>query len=254
MKNWQTAPALTDPLAREHFASIDKVFQLTGAQITRDTTSELIRIETPEQAYYVKRYRLGGSRLRRWIGRPRVQFEWENLQRFAQWGIPTAEVVAWGMEKWLWLFRRGAVITAEIPGTRSLHDLAARTPEFFGDRVRVHDISLQVAAIARTLHRHRFTHNDLHWRNLLYQADSGKVFLIDCPTGRYWIGAVLRYRIAKDLAALDKIARTCLSRTQRLRFYLAYAGKARLDEADKTMIRRIMHAFDHRLRRKNLLP
>jgi hypothetical protein len=41
-----------------------------------------------------------------------------------------------------------------------------------------------------------------------------------CPAGTFWWGPFLRYRIVKDLACLDKVAKYHLSRTQRLRFYL----------------------------------
>jgi hypothetical protein len=56
----------------------------------------------------------------------------------------------------------------------------------------------------------------------------------------------LRYRIVKDLACLDKLAKYHLSRTQRLRFYLDYAQKKRLDDADKRRIRKVLRFFEGR--------
>ncbi|MCK9261607.1 MAG: heptose kinase, partial [Azoarcus sp.] len=61
-----------------------------------------------------------------------------------------------------------------------------------------------------------------------------------------WWGPFLRYRIIKDLACLDKVAKYHLTRTQRLRFYLDYAQKNRLDALDRKRVRHILRFFDGR--------
>lgn len=68
------------------------------------------------------------------------------------------------------------------------------------------------------------------------QLAGGRSFdrvLIDCPNGAFWVSFMLRYRITKDLACLDKVAKYHLSATQRLRFYLQYRGRERLNDSDK---------------------
>ena len=106
-------------------------------------------------------------------------------------------------------------------------------------------VARQIAGLARTLHGHGFAHNDLKWRNLLVDGGpSPRVYLIDCPSGTFYRGAVLQYRIVKDLAWLDKPARRLLSRTQRLRFYLDYAGHARVTDDDRKRISKIVRFFD----------
>ena len=72
------------------------------------------------------------------------------------------------------------------------------------------------------------------------------VYLIDCPAGSFWWGPMLRYRIIKDLACLDKVAKYQLTRSQRLRFYLQYRGRRRLSARDKRCIRRIVGFFEGR--------
>jgi hypothetical protein len=57
---------------------------------------------------------------------------------------------------------------------------------------------------------------------------------------------MLRYRITKDLACLDKVAKYRLSATQRLRFYLQYRGRERLNAADKRRIRHVVTFFEGR--------
>ena len=227
------------------FASLEAVFALEGERLTRDPLSEVIRIERAGVRYYVKRYCGAGKGLRRYIGRPRVKAEWQNLKYFAKWGIPTAPIVAYGLERKAGAFVRGALITRELDRTEDLALLAGRDDPRLSDARWVDGVSRQLARATRALHDHHFTHNDLKWRNLLVN-DRAELFLIDCPTGAFWWGALLRYRIAKDLACLDKVAKYKLSRTQRLRFYLQYCGRQRLNAADKRRIRQIVRYFEGR--------
>lgn len=249
MSHWQLDAALP-PAARAAFADLDRVFALDGERIASDPLSKVLRVEIAGIRYYVKQYWGAGKGLRRWLGRPRVKAEWQNLRHFARWGIPTAPIVAWGLERRCGLFVRGAMITRELPGTRDLAAMASvRDPGQRDPRLRdaawVRRVSAQVAAATRCMHEHRFTHNDLKWRNLLVD-EAGQVYLIDCPSGSFWRGALLRHRIVKDLACLDKVARRVLSRSQRLRFYLQYRQRARLEAADRPCIRQILGYFEGR--------
>lgn len=225
--------------------SLDAVFALQGRRLTSDPLSEVILFEHQGVRYYVKRYWGGGKGLRRFIGRPRVKAEWQNLKHFAKWGIPTAPIVAYGLERRLGAFVRGALITRELENTLDMAHMAKRKDPRFGDPRWVISISAQLARATRILHDHCFAHNDLKWRNLLVN-DRAELFLIDCPTGAFWWGPLLRYRIIKDLACLDKVANRQLSRTQRLRFYLQYSGSARLSAVDKQKVRKIVSFFEGR--------
>ena len=140
---------------------------------------------------------------------------------------------------------RGALITRELLRTEDLALLASRNDPRLADRHWVERVSVQLARATRILHDHHFTHNDLKWRNLLVN-DQAELFLIDCPTGAFWWGPLLSYRMIKDLACLDKVAKYRLSRTQRLRFYLQYRGHARLSAADKRKVRSIVKFFEGR--------
>ncbi len=117
MAGWRLEPAYND--LAEDFGSLDAVFALQGERLTRDLLSEVIRVQRNGVNYYVKRYVGAGKGLRRYLGKPRVKMEWQNLKRFAKWGIPTAEVVAWGLERRGAAYDRGAMITANchIPKT-----------------------------------------------------------------------------------------------------------------------------------------
>lgn len=226
------------------FGSLELVFALEGERITRDPISEVILIERGGIRYYIKRYRRAKG-LRAYLPRPRIKAEWQNLQHFDDWGIPTAKIIARGMERKGGAFVRGAMITREIPKTRDLAELANEQDSRLQDQKWVHVVSQQVADFTRVMHQHRFVHNDLKWRNILVDLQP-KAFLIDCPTGGFWWGPFLQYRIIKDLACLDKVAKYQLSRTQRLRFYLHYAQSQKLTTKDKKRVKKIVHFFEGR--------
>lgn len=244
MSNWRVVGDITAGAAQA-FASLETVFALEGEPIARDPLSEVIRVEYDGLRYYVKRYWAAGKGLRRYLGRPRVKAEWQNLKHFERWGIPVAPLVAWGLERRAGAFARGALITLEVPDTSDMAALAKSDDPRLADRGWVERISRQVATATRTLHDHRFAHNDLKWRNLLVN-DAGELFLIDCPSGDFWWGPFLRRRIVKDLACLDKVAKYRLSRTQRLRFYLQYQQRSRLVRGDRAVIEQVLKYFEGR--------
>jgi len=220
------------------FGSLDDVFALKGEHITSERISDVIRVTHKGTRYYVKRYFKAGKRMRRFFGKPRVQSEWENLIWFSMQGIPSAEVVAFGMERCCGLFKRGALITREIPDTMDLEEIAKINDPRLADNLWFRTISAQLAYAMRTMHNNQFIHNDLKWRNILVDRQR-KLYLIDCPLGGIWRGKFFEYRVCKEFAMLDRVARYKLRNTQRLRFYLQYVDKQRLGEDDKVLLRKL---------------
>jgi len=243
--DWRLMPDV-DPAAAQRFADLDSVFALEGEMVALDSMTRTLRIEISGRHYYVKRYAgLGKKPLRRWFATPRVQLEWENLQHFADWGIPTARLVGYGLQSQGGRFLRGALITAEIPDAADLSGLARNGDPRLKSRRWLDGVSRQLADIARRMHSRRFVHGDFKWRNLLVDKDD-TLHLIDCPSGGFWWPPFLEYRIVKDLACLDKLAKLHLSRSRRLRFYLDYAQKKALDAGDKRRLRKILGFFTGR--------
>jgi hypothetical protein len=226
--------------------NLDDVFALKGEQITSERISDVIRVSHNGTRYYVKRYFKGGKGLRRLFGKPRIQSEWENLRWFSMQGIPSAEVVGYGMERCCGLFKRGALITREIPDTMNLEKLAKNNDPRLADNSWVSAISAQVANAMRLMHKNQFIHNDLKWRNILVDQQS-KLYFIDCPLGGIWRGKFFEYRVYKEFAMLDRVARYKLRNTQRLRFYLQYADKHRLGESDKIFLRKLVKRKTRRI-------
>lgn len=251
MSNWFLDPVCKTKGVEEVFGSLDAVFNLQGELIAKDPLSCVLRVSIDGKRYYVKRYLGNGKNaVRRWfglrglIGPQRVRREWENLLAFQRWGIPTAKLVAYGLERRMGSFVRGALITEEVPDTADLAKMAAARDPRLESRKWVAAVLRQVADATRLMHKAGFAHNDLKWRNLL--VDGGEeptVYLIDCPSGCYWWGVFLQYRTVKDLACLDKVGKYVLTRTQRLRFYLDYVQHPQLTIQDKKRIRRILAFF-----------
>lgn len=248
MKAWTLTPDFAQGATAQAFGSLDAVFALDGTPVAAAPMSEVIRVELDGVRYYVKRYTGAGKNpLRRWLPRPRVQLEWENLLRFAAWGIPTARVAAYGLERQAGAFVRGALITQEIADTADLAMLAQQHDPRLQDAAWVDALSRHLADITRNLHEHRFAHNDLKWRNILVTTGvEPRVFLIDCPGGMHWPEPFLSHRIVKDLACLDKVAKYELSRSERLRFYHRYTGQKTLGTADRKRIAKVLRYFEGR--------
>ena len=251
MIDWHFNPEFRGREAALLFGTLPATFSVSGERIAKAPLSTVERVNADGTRYYVKRYVGNGKNsIRRWFGLrglvapQRVVKEWENLLRFREWGIPTATLVGYGQERVRGSFVRGALVTAEIPQTADMGSMANNDDPRLADRCWMAEVMRQVAHHTRRLHDEGFAHNDLKWRNLL--VDNGElptVYLIDCPSGGFWSGPMLRYRIIKDLACLDKIGKYRLSRTQRLRFYLDYTRHAHLSAADKRRIRRILKFF-----------
>ena len=240
--------------AERLFGSLDSVFRLDGELIAKDPLSRVLRVSVDGKRYYVKRYEGNGKNAtRRWfglrgvIGQQRVRREWENLLSFRDWGIPTARLVGYGLERRFGSFVRGALVTEEVPDTTDLGKMVDAHDTRLKNRRWIAHVSLQVAKATRALHDAGFAHNDLKWRNLLVSGgEQPTVYLIDCPSGCYWWGGFLQYRIVKDLACLDKVAKYNLTRTQRLRFFLDYVQRDQLNAMDKKRIRKVLGFFSGR--------
>lgn len=237
--------------AIDSFNSLETTFNINGERITQDPLSEVIKTRMGQTSYYVKRYHQAGKNLRRFIGTSRIKTEWKNLLFFQSIGINTARIIAYGERRILGIFQKGAMVTEEIKQTHDLKSLAENHSPLLKNSQWIAAVSHQIADYTRRLHAHHFVHNDLKWRNILVsQGDNPQVYLIDCPSGMFWPGKLLtpfrNYRIIKDLACLDKVAKYQLRKSQRLAFYKDYCQCQKLTREHKQQLRKILHFFNNR--------
>ena len=243
MTDW----TLCEPLLADEFGSMSLAISKDGEEINANWMSRLTRYEISGAVYYVKTYVCRGRGLRRWFGRSRLRAEWENLNTFASYGIATPEVVAYG-EKGVRNYQ-GAIVTRGLSWTRDLACIARERDPVLLDRLWRLGVIRRLSESVRIMHARGFIHNDLKWRNILVGLDdksnknSPSVYLIDCPMGRVLCWPLIKRGIVKDLACLDKVAKHTLSRTDRLRFYLAYSDKRQLQRNDKVLIKKLLQFF-----------
>lgn len=247
---WHTGPLLGQFSVAGQLASLDGCFSMEGRRVVSDPKSLVTFHDAGDVRFYVKRYVRSGKYLRKYLGRSRVRAEWENLLLFQQWGIATPPMLAWGEERSGVRYRRGALVTIEVPHAVDLKKLSIRHAAYFFQRAHFREMARQVADYTRRMHEHGFAHGDLNWRNILVSYNPAtpdlpaRVVFFDCPAGRFWWGPFLQRRILKDLAHLDKMARTCLPLRWRLWFFKQYTGRSRLTPADRQLLHKIHHYFD----------
>lgn len=239
--------------ATSPFSTMNAVFELEGKIISKSTQSEIFAHQIDGKTYFVKRY-FRSKGFGSWIGSSRLQVEARNQRWFNKMNLPSAQVVAYGEERFLLKTKKGALITEGIENVTDLAAIAKNNPSQFQNAAWRKALTLKVATMLRTLHDNKFCHNDMHWRNVLVQENDIKselkIYLIDCPSGEHLFWPFLNYKKLKDLANIDKRAPHYLSRTQRLRFFFEYRQISKLAPKDKAMIRDILTHKASRLKRK----
>jgi len=183
-----------------------------------------------------------GQQIRNWLlhhgRRSFASVEREAIEHLAAAGVGVPRVTACG-EQWGVLFeRRSFLMTEEIKDSQSLE---RRLPACFTDatawRARRNFIR-RLAEFIRRFHATGRRHRDLYLSHI-FCSDAGEFCLIDLArASRPFLQR--RFQV-KDLAQLHY---SCpgrrFSRTDRMRFYLAYAGQRRLEPQDKAFLRAIL--------------
>lgn len=165
--------------------------------------------------------------------------EARNYRELGRLGMAVPEVVCHGESRdALGRLRRAVIATVAVPGAITLPEYLARGAE---SRTRRH-LLLGLAESVRRLHAAAFHHHDLVGRNLLVNFEAGEPCLwwIDCPRGAYdrWSPARHRKRL-RDLAGLDKTGAQFCSRSERMRWLLAYLGCERAGADAKRLAREV---------------
>ncbi len=211
--------------------------------ITGGPYNRIWRWESPAgQCYYIKIYHARGHHLRNYCVKSRAKGEWESLLYFQRNNLNTSELLVYG-ESSLYhkAYEGGFLVQREVTETQDLRQLAEKNPRWQEDKPWRRKVLFNVADTLRKLHQTRFVHRDFKWRNILVKLDnSTAVYLIDCPLGRRRLSPFYHLGWWRDLRSFDKTARRFLSRTERLRVYLAYRQQTSLASQDKKLIAKLM--------------
>ncbi len=221
--------------------------------VWRRKTTQTYRLEVRDPAedearvYFLKHYRYGPRGWRFLLRRDKPSTEARNYAAVRRSvGDVVPHVVATGRRRRFGLLRDAFILTRGIPRAVQLDEVARQRwsgrrlePE---EAVRQRALLTATADLVRRLHAASIFHIDLQWRNILARLgerpEDVAVFLIDLPRGgRAWSPPRRRHGRFRDLSSLDKLGRVYLSRSQRLRWFLAYTGRRRLNTPDRRLIR-----------------
>ena len=151
--------------------------------------------------------------------------EFANLQRYRSLGIPTLEPLYFALRR-AHGHRRAILVTRELSGYVPLdHWLECRDAS---DLERRRELVARIAAVAARLHRHHLQHNCFYPKHIFIGELDGRVDvrLIDLEKTKWRLS---RARAGlRDLDTLNRHA-PAWSRTDRLRFLLAYYRQDRVD-------------------------
>ena len=245
-------------LSKVGLTSIDSVFSFNAAEnltkknLARFRSRLQFDVETPNlpqsTTVFMKRYDSPPviSQLKNRLsvrGRKSCAgLEFTALNELAVAGIGTPKVISYG-EQWGTLFeKRSFLITEKIPNAESIE---RKLPQYFDEPVSKETLRLRRDFVARLanfiklFHKTTYRHRDLYFAHIFYD-DAGRFFLIDLA--RAFRPVVLNQRFkVKDLAQIFYSAPgRHFSKTDRLRFYIGYAGRRKLTQEDKGIIRRVV--------------
>ncbi|MBN2272072.1 MAG: lipopolysaccharide heptosyltransferase II [Sedimentisphaerales bacterium] len=211
-------------------------FQLEEPQSKSPTTAFLKRYEKPP--IFVQ--------LKNWLAHHRrkscAACEFEPIRELSAAGINTPNVIAYG-EQWSALFEnKSFIITEKTPDAEALE---RRLPDCFNAPHTPQNLNLrrtfiaQLAAFVNKFHQTGYRHRDLYLSHI-FHSDDGRFYLIDLA--RAFIPKILRRRFQiKDIAQIHYSSPAkYFSASDRLRFYLAYAGRNKLTNNDKQLLRQVM--------------
>lgn len=235
--------------------SIDSVFSFSDAHnLIKDNLSKhrsrlCFEINSPPSTLFLKRYDCPPilTQIRNWLSaHKRVScglFDIEPTIKLTAAGINTPVIIAYGEQWGIFFEGRSFIITEKIPNAESLE---RKLPDCFDAPSTVEKLKLRrnfiarLAAFIKKFHETDYRHRDLYFSHIFY-GDGGQFYLIDLARTFKPCLFAERFR-AKDITQLYYSAPGgYFSKTDRLRFYLGYAGRDRLTNRDKLFIRKIIN-------------
>lgn len=251
-------PAYKSSLARAGLNSIDAAFDFdSGTNLTKSNLAEFrsrlqFEIDHPKSesklTVFMKRFEKPPIlvQMKNWLCHRAfvscAACEFAPAQELPPAGIKTPRTLAYGEQRSGILEKRSFIITEKIPDAEALE---RKLPDSFNTPPTPDNLKLRREFIARLaafiskFHQTGYRHRDLYLSHI-FCSSAGEFYLIDLA--RAFRPALLSRRFQiKDIAQLHYSAPgPHFSRSDRLRFYLAYTGRKRLTDGDKAFIRRVI--------------
>jgi hypothetical protein len=217
-------------------------------QVTRDALSGVARLQL-DGSYYVKVFSGAGNRLQHLIGTGRFQRELRNYGYFAELGLATPELVAWGCDTRLGILQRAVLVTREVTGAIDLEKYIASGQLYKNGAADAREILGQWADATRLFHQRGFYHGDLKARNVLVRREAtrtAQLLYFDCPRGYHPPRPMLRHCIVRELAHIERSLQGRVRRTDLMYMYRRYCGVKCLSAEDKALARDALHYYAQR--------
>jgi len=224
---------------------------LSKEQGPRSVTRFSLPDEGGEKAFFLKRHRHAPFReqIREFFRYGRFlsggRREWENIWRIRRVGIPTVDPVGFGERREWGREVESFLISLEL---REAYRLTEFIPKHLSPPLnsslllRKRQLLRKLALLARRMHEAGLFHRDFYLGHLFVKdREEGEMelYLIDLQRVFRPRWRIERWRI-KDLASLNFSApRGWVTAADRLRFYKQYRGISRLEDPDRSLIRRV---------------
>ncbi len=276
-REYKTAFSKSGLTSIKEVFSFDAAKNLTKSNLARFRTRLQFEIDSPQlpssTTVFMKRYDRPPVfvQVRNWLShhnrRSNALREFEAANKLTAAGINTPKVISYG-EQWSSMFEeRSFIITEKIPDAESLERIL---PDCFNGPATTENLKLrkeslglrrnfivQSAAFIRKFHETNYRHRDLYFSHIFY-SDTGEFYLIDLA--RVFGPIILRRRFQiKDIAQLYYSAPgKHFSKTDRMRFYMAYTGQSKLTKKDKIFIRKVINKAErmarHDIKHSRVVP
>jgi heptosyltransferase-2 len=212
-------------------------FEINSPLLSSSTTLFLKRYDRPPIL----------TQLRNWFSSRRRQ-SWafrdcNSADRLSAADISTPKTISYGEQWGIFFEKRSFIITEKIPNAESLE---RKLPNCFSSPPTPENLKLrrdfitQLAAFVKKFHSTNYRHRDLYFSHIFY-SDSSRFWLIDLARAFKPILLTNRFTI-KDIAqAYYSAPAKYFSNTDRMRFYLAYTGRGKLNRKDKVFIHKVIN-------------
>ena len=165
--------------------------------------------------------------------------EIQNILRFKKAAIPALEPVYFAVRK-VEGDLRAILCTEALDGYEPLENLVERwLKDGWPDRKNRQRLMEAVASVMAKMHDHKIQHNCFYPKHIFVRLSETelRIRIIDLEKAK--VKMFRRHASFRDLYALNRHAKGW-SRTDRLRFFLLYLGRERLDREAKLLWRKIV--------------
>jgi heptose I phosphotransferase len=215
-----------------------------GRRVVHKRGRSVFRFELAGRAFYLKRNRLHRSELLKQLCRGKVpprsaRQEWWAIRAVADAGIPTVKPIAFGERTLLGVETASFTVTEELYGARPLDAILSDRPRGGESFREKRELIRNLADMARNFHGAGMSHQDFYL-NHFFLGEDGKLFLLDLQRVRKR-SRITEYAMVKDLAQLAFSAKRFpdISRSDHLRFLLAYREETRLGPESRRLLRKV---------------